>query len=162
LLTFSGDYGFNKFLSTAAGFRTIFVADRESRIHTRFRIHADGVGQYAVSQFDFSFRLRFQYGFEDLFFVGYIAETSFISRQKLKVDYDIFGTRMDLFTSLENWVNFADQNGQSLSKVRLTLGGSYDLNFRSSLSIRYLFENEFNGVNPYHYHIIALGYSYDL
>ena len=162
LLTVSGDYDLKDYLRVAAGFRTIFIIDRESRLYTRFRIHADATGKYPLSEFDFSLRFRFQYGFEDIFFIGPISQNNFIFRQKFKVSHHLFGTRMDFFTSLENWLRFIDESGRSFYKLRFTLGGQYKLNFRSRLGIRYLLEDEFNTVNPYQLHFLVFTYSYKL
>jgi len=162
LLTFSGDYDVLEYLNVGAGIRNVFITDRESRLHTRLRFHADATGQYLLSSWDFSLRLRFQYGFEDLYFIGYLTDVSFISRQKLKVAHHFFGTRFGFLTSIENWIHFEDQNKKAITKIRFTLGGEYDLSYRSSLGLRYILENEFNVTNPYQSHILVFNFSYDL
>jgi len=160
LLTVSGDYKLTDYLNVAAGFRTLFLADRESRMHVRYRLHADATGHHSFSRTDLSFRLRFQYGFEDIFYIGYFSQNNFINRQRLKVSHAFFGTRLEAFISLENWIRFNDIYGRPLYKIRLTTGVQYDLTRHSGLSLRYLLEQEFNSIFPLQSHILALGYAY--
>lgn len=160
LLTLAGDYNVTDYLNLAAGIRTIFITDPESRLHTRFRLHTDATGHYGFGRTEVSLRLRFQYGFEDIFFIGNFSENNFVSRQRIKVAYDIFGTRLGIYGSLENWIRFSDRYGRPLYKIRMVAGTKYDLGRQSRISLRYIFENEFNRVNPFQIHVLALGYSY--
>jgi hypothetical protein len=162
LLTLGGEYNVLDYLNLAVGIRTIFITDPESRLHTRFRIHTDATGFYDFDRTELSFRLRFQYGFEDIFFIGYFSENNFVSRQRIKVAHDIFGTRLGIFGSLENWIRFDDRYGRPLYKIRLVAGTQYNLGRQSKIRLRYIFENEFNSVNPLQIHVLALGYSYRL
>ena len=160
LLTFAGDYDVLDYLNLAAGIRTIFITDPESRLHTRFRIHTDATGFYDFDRTELSFRLRFQYGFEDIFYIGYFSQNNFVSRQRIKVAHDFFGTRLGIFSSLENWIRFTDRYGRPLYKIRFVAGAKYGLGRQSEIRLRYIVENEFNSVNPYQVHVLALGYSY--
>ena len=162
LLTLGGEYNVLDYLNLAAGIRTIFITDPESRLHTRFRIHTDATGRYDFDRTKLSFRLRFQYGFDDIFFIGYFSENNFVSRQRIKAAHDLFGTRLGIFGSLENWIRFDDRYGRPLYKIRLVAGTQYNLGRQSRISLRYIFENEFNSVNPLQIHVLALGYSYRL
>ena len=162
LLTLGGEYNVLDYLNLAAGIRTIFITDPESRLHTRFRIHTDATGHYDFDRTELSFRLRFQYGFEDIFFIGYFSENNFVSRQRIKAAHDFFGTRLGIFGSLENWIRFDDRYGRPLYKIRLVAGTQYSIGRQSRISLRYIFENEFNSVNPLQIHVLALGYSYRL
>ncbi len=162
LLTIAGDYDVLDYLNLAVGIRTIFITDPESRLYTRFRLHTDATGFYDFERTELSLRLRFQYGFEDIFYIGYFSENNFVSRQRIKVAHDFFGTRLGIFASLENWIRFDDRYGRPLYKIRLVAGTQYDLGRRSRISLRYIFENEFNNVNPFQIHVFALGYSYRL
>jgi hypothetical protein len=158
LLTFSGDYNVNDYLNLAAGIRSIFIVDPESQLHTRFRLHTDATGHYDFGRTDLSFRLRLQYGFEDILFIGYFSENNLLSRQRIKLAHDFFGTRLGIFGSMENWIRFSDRYGRPMYKIRLVAGTQYNLGWRSKISLRYILENEFNRVNPLQIH--ALGYSY--
>ena len=162
LLTLGGEYNVLDYLNLAAGIRTIFITDPESRLDIRFRIHTDATGRYDFDRTKLSFRLRFQYGFDDIFFIGYFSENNFVSRQRIKAAHDCSGTRLGIFSSLENWIRFDDRYGRPLYKIRLVAGTQYNLGRQSRISLRYIFENEFNSVNPLQIHVLALGYSYRL
>jgi hypothetical protein len=160
LLTVAGDYDVTDYLNLTAGIRTIFITDPESRIYTRFRLHTDATGHYDFDRTELSFRLRFQYGFDDIFFIGYFSENNFVSRQRIKVAHDFFGTRLGIFSSLENWIRFTDRYGRPLYKIRWVAGTQYNLGRQSRIRLRYIFESEFNSVNPLQIHVLAFGYTY--
>jgi len=160
LLTVSADYDPTDYLNVAGGFRTLFLTDRESRVYSRYRVHADVRAHHSFSRTDLSFRLRFQYGFEDILYVGYFSQNNFLSRQRLKLRYSFYGTRLEAFGSLENWIRFNDNKGRPFYKIRGTAGTEYRLTMHSGLNIRYILEHEFNSVRPVQLHILALGYSY--
>lgn len=160
LFTVAGEYAVKDYLNVGAGFRTLVLQDRESRPHVRYRIHTDATGFHAFSSTELSLRLRFQYGFEDILYIGYFSQNNFISRQRLKVSHHIFGTRIGVLASLENWIRFNDPYGRPFFKIRFTAGAQYNLSMHSRIGIRYIFEHEFNRVYPTQYHILALSYSY--
>ena len=160
LLTLGADYNVLDYLNLAAGFRTIFITDPESRLHTRYRIHTDATGHYELNRTDLSFRLRFQYGLEDILYIGYFSENNFMSRQRFKVTHDFYGTRLGAYGSMENWIRFSDRFGRPFYKLRLVAGVKYNLSRQSKISLRYIFENEYNRVNPFQIHVLAAGYAY--
>lgn len=160
LFTVAGDYDVTDYLNVGAGFRTLVLQDRESRPHVRYRIHTDATGFHAFSSTELSLRLRFQYGFEDILYIGYFSQNNFISRQRLKVSHHFFGTRMGVLASVENWIRFNDPYGRPLFKIRFTAGALCNLNMNSRIGIRYILEQEFNVTYPTQYHILALSYSY--
>jgi hypothetical protein len=160
LLTLSADYDLTDYLNVEGGVRTLFLTDRESRFYNRYRLHTDARLSHSLSRTSISFRLRFQYGFEDVLYIGYFSQNNFLSRQRLKLRHAFFGTRLEAFGSLENWIRFNDINGRPFYKFRSTIGTSYNLSMRSALTISYLLEHEFNTVLPVQTHILALGYSF--
>lgn len=160
LLTLSADYSPTDYLNVAGGFRSLFLTDRESRFYSRYRLHGDARLRHVFSRTDISFRLRFQYGFEDILYVGYFSQNNFVSRQRIKLSHAFFGTRLEAFGSLENWIRFNDIYGRPFYKIRATAGLKYSLTMNSTLSIRYILEHEFNKVVPLQTHVLALAYSY--
>jgi hypothetical protein len=160
MLTVSADYNPTDYLNVAGGFRTLFLTDRESRFYSRYRLHADAKAHRLFSRTDISFRLRFQYGFEDIQYIGYFSQNNFISRQRLKLSHAFFGTRLEAFGSLENWIRFNNIYGRPFYKIRASAGLNYSLSMQSTLSLRYILEQEFNSVVPVQTHVLALGYSY--
>jgi hypothetical protein len=160
LLTLIADYNLTSYLNVAGGFRTLFLTDRESRFYSRYRLHADAKLHHGFSGSDISLRLRFQYGFEDILYIGYFSQNNFVSRQRLKFRHAFFGTRLEAFGSLENWIRFQDTNGRPFYKIRFYAGTAYKLTMHSALSLRYILEHEFNTVRPRQAHVLALAYSY--
>ena len=160
LLTLGAEYDPAKWLSLGGAGRVVFVADREGQIHPRYRIHFDGTGSYDLSEFTFSFRTRLQYGFEDILLFSDLKENSLVSRNRLKVRYHFFGTKFRCFASLESWHYLSELPGPVFLKMKYTAGLSYDLNFRSRFSLRYIFEDEFNVSNPDQLHILVIGYEH--
>ena len=160
LLTLGAEYDPTNWLSLGGAGRVVFVADQEGQIHPRYRIHLDATGSYKLSGFNFSFRTRLQYGFEDILVFADLKENSLVSRNRLKVRYHFFGTKFRCFAALESWHNLSKLPDPAFNHMRYQAGLSYDLNFRSRFSLRYIFEDEFNVKNPDKLHILAAGYSH--
>ena len=161
LLTLGTSYEFNKHIETAAGVRALLVSDRETGLDTRYRLHADLMGTQALSGLDVSLRVRFQYGFRDPRFFSQWMTNSFANRIKLKGDYHIFGTRLDLHAFVESWGLFLEPEASFFQRIRYSAGISYNLNFRSELSLRYILEDEFNQRDPLQAHILVIAFGYD-
>jgi hypothetical protein len=162
LVTLAAEYDLKDYLSTAGGLRMLLVSDNESGVHPRYRIHADARGSYSLYDVALSLRVRFQYGFEEMIYSNDIGDNSFMNRYRLKAAYHFFGTRIGVFTSLESWGLFGSNNGRFFKKMRYVAGASYELNFRSEFSLRYILEDEFNQVNPLTSYILVFGYSHSL
>ena len=160
LVTLAGAYDFGDHLSAAAGVRMLMVSDREMNIRPRYRFHVDGTGRYALSGLDLSFRVRLQYGFEEFLYLTDLLQDHFMGRFRLKAAYHLFGTRIGLFTYGESWGLFSKHNERFFKQMRYAAGASYSLNFRSEINLSYLFEDEFNQVNPLRSHIMVLGFAY--
>ncbi len=162
LVTLAASYDLLDYLSTGGGVRFLTASDKEGVINPRYRIHADATGKYALGDVVLSLRVRFQYGFEDFLYFTEIRDNVFANRNKLKVAYHLYGTRIDLFASTETWGLFNNLDGRFFKKIRYSAGASYNLNFQSEISLRYILEDEFNRTNPLQSHVLVLGYSYKL
>ncbi len=161
LVTIAGEIDIGEYLNVAAGVRAYMAANKESQLNAKYRIQADATGLHTLFGIDVSLRARFQYGFEDVFNSGRIADYSFANRYRLKVENRIFGTRFEWFGSVESWHIFSGRPG-FFHKMRFSAGIEYNLNFRSQFGIRYLLEDEFNVVNPLQSHILVFGFSHSL
>jgi hypothetical protein len=161
-LTIAGEYDFNKHLRTAAGIRGILSRGNEELMHGSYRLHADATGRYTLAEIDLSWRLRLQYGFEDISFFDLVNKNNLACRNRLRGGYHIFGTRITLFTLVESWHLLSGKPARYFRKLRYSAGVQYDLNFRSEISLRYIMENEFNVTNPLQTHILVFGYAYSL
>jgi Protein of unknown function (DUF2490) len=162
LLTLAASYDPLDYLGVGGGVRFLMASDKEGVISPRYRVHANATGKYVIGGVDLSLRVRFQYGFEDFLYFTEIRDNVFANRNKLKVAYHLYGTRIDLFVSTETWGLFNNLDGRFFKKIRYSAGASYNLNFQSELSLRYILEDEFNRTNPLQSHILVLGYSYKL
>ena len=162
LLTLSAGYEFFSTLEVAGGARVLTTANREGVIEPRYRIHTDAIGSYPVSVFDLSLRLRMQYGFEDFEGLGAGSDNNLSNRTRFRIRHHIFGTKIDLFSSLETWIRLNGGPDPAFRKYRFSMGSTYNLNFRSELSLRYILEDEVNVANPQQAHIIVLGYAHTL
>lgn len=162
LVTLTGDYLINAFLELSGGVRAVAVSDRERRLHPKYRVHVDVTGSHIFSGLDLSLRARMQYGFEDPLQMGFIRVNTLVSRNRLKVAYHIFGTRVGLFGSLESWHLLNDVPSSLTYKMRYSGGVQVDLSFVSRLTLRYILEDEFNVKNPLQSHILLIGYSHQL
>ena len=162
LITLAGEFGINDYLNVGAGLRAILASNRELQLNTKYRIHAEATGGNIFSGFDLSFRIRFQYGFEDLFDPAFKGGNKFGNRYRVKVARHIFGTRLGWFGSVESWTLLNNQSNSLFYKIRYSAGGEFNLNFRSKLNFRYILEDEFHMTNPIQSHILLFGYSYRL
>ncbi len=161
LVTLGTSYDLLDFLSLAGGARTIFVMDREQRMHARYRVHLDVTGSYDLSGFDLSLRTRLQYGFEELLSLSYFRMKSTANRNRLKVTHHIFGTRIDWFAFVESYHSSNNESQWLTYAMRYSAGVRYSLNFSSRFSLRYILEDEFNVPNPLQLHILVFRYSYN-
>ncbi|MGW8317436.1 MAG: DUF2490 domain-containing protein [Bacteroidales bacterium] len=162
LFTLTGGYEVSPYIDVAAGLRTVAVQDRELKMHSKFRIHADATGNYPVAGLDLSLRVRVQYGFDDVLDIGSIRINNLVNRNRLKVDYHIFGTRFLLAASVESWHLLNDVPSRLTYKMRYSGEVGYALSFVSSVSLRYILEDEFNVKNPLQSYILLVGYKHQL
>lgn len=162
LLTVSASYDPLDYLSTGGGIRFLTAADREGNLQPGFRINADASGKYTWSVVDFSLRVRFQYGFEEFIYFASLSENAFVNRYRAKAAYHIFGTRIDVYATVEPWGLINRYDGRFFKRMRYTAGLTYNLNFQSKVGLRYILEDEFNKVNPMQSHILVFSYFYNL
>ena len=160
LLTLGLEYDAAKWLSLGGAARAVLAADQEGQVQPRYRIHFQATGSYDLSDFRFSLRTRMQYGFEDFLYFTDLMDNSLISRNRLKGQYHIFGTKFDLFATVESWHNLSQLPDPAFKHMRYSAGITYSLNFRSAFLLRYIFEDEFNVNNPDRLHILVLGYDH--
>jgi hypothetical protein len=160
LLTLGAEYDAAKWLSLGGASRVVFVMDKKGQIHPRYRIHFDASGSYDLASFTFSLRSRLQYGFEEFLFFRDLRQNSLASRNRLKVRYHFFGTKFLCFAALESWHDLSKLPDPAFVNMRYQAGVSYDLNFKSSFTLRYIFEDEFNVSNPDRFHVVVVGYSH--
>lgn len=102
-----------------------------------------------------------QYGFPDANEDDFFATKRLVSRNSIKLSHSIFGTRFtpymkyELFTALER---FNPLNYQ------WRLQGGTDIYIKPKIDLRlyYIFENEFNAINPTDSNIFGIAFQYSL
>ncbi len=161
-LTLVGEYDITNYFSTDVGFRALLTTDRDLQLQRRYRMHVDATGSHSISVFDFSFRLRMQYGFDDYIFEGDLIDNNLVNRNRLKVEHHLFGSRLGFFATIESSHVISGNPDRLFYKMRYSAGAEYSLNFRSGFLVRYILEDEINVVYPLQSHILVFGYSYSL
>lgn len=157
-VSLGASYNSSDYLKIGGGMRFLMASNKEGIISPKYRVHADATGKYAIGDVDLSLRMKVQYGFEEFLYFTDIQDNVFAGRARLKADYHVYGTRINLFATLEPWGLFNNLDGRFLKKVRYSAGATYSLGFNSELGLRYILEDEINQTNPLQSHIIALGY----
>jgi len=161
LVTLSGSYRVNRYLEVEAGFRGVAVQNREQQIQSKFRGHADATARYTLSAAGLSFRVRFQYGFDDIVNLGYFRFNTLVNRNRLKLEHHLFGSRFTAFASVESWHLLSNTASGWAYKMRYSGGIEYALGFSSRIKLRYILEDEFNVKNPMQSHVLLLGYRHE-
>ncbi len=161
LLTVAVSHDLMDFLRVGGGARTTFLMDGEQQMHARYRVHLDLTGRHDLSGFGLSLRSRLQYGFEELLAISDFRLNSLVNRNKLRGIYHIFGTKFDCFASLESWHGSGTESQWITYAMRYSAGLRYSPTFRSSFSLRYILEDEFNLPEPQQFHIVVLAYAYN-
>lgn len=162
LFTIAGDYDINKYIRAAAGVRGLISKNNEGITRGSYRLQADATGRYTLSEIDLTFRMRLQYGFEDISVFDLVQENNLAVRNRLRCSHHIFGTRITLFAMAETWHLLSGKPQRHFRKLRISTGAEYTLNFRSELNLRYILEEEFNVPDPLQAHILVIGYAYSL
>lgn len=162
LLTLSADYRVNDYLDVGGGARGLLTTDREDNLQARYRLHGDASTNYTLSVIDLSLRVRFQYGFDDLGNFTRVTDNNLVNRNRLRVRYHVFGTRLGTFFSAESFHYVSSKPERSTYKARFSAGAVYALTFKSEFGLRYILENEFNVPNPLQAHILVFSFSHML
>jgi len=161
VLTLTADYDLLDFLNAELGVRGLVRMDRERRLTPRYRLHADATLEQSLAEFDFSLRSRLQYGFDELGLARDAVYSKLVNRNKLQVQYDIFGTRFAVTAYVESYHRLNSTAIRSFYRMRYSAGIQYTLGFRSALNLKYILEDEFNVTDPLQAHILVAGFSYD-
>ncbi len=133
--------------------------ERNYQLHSRLSLGTT----YSKSIDDFKLEIgsKLQYGFADLNEDNFYSTKNLISRNNIKISYEIFGSRFtpfvkyELFTSLKR---FEPENYQ----WRLFGGTNIYLNQKSRLRLFYALEHEFNKPNRVNSNILGISFQYSL
>lgn len=127
----------------------------------RHRYYFYATGSYSFSRFTISLRERFQSTYR----VG-VEETSkranpkLYLRSRLQAKYDIRHCKFEPFASVELYNTLNDPQGNTLNKLKYTVGSEYKLNKRNTLQLYYRYINFTDDDEANGKHMVGLGYSY--
>jgi hypothetical protein len=162
LLTASLEYELFRNFEVDAGYRFYVLQNNRMQLSTKYRIHGDLSYSVDIESFQIQLRERVQYGFDDFQTIDILDDNNLTNRNKLTVDYDIFGSPITLFGAYELFTDIGNLSAIEISGHRLEVGIQYALSFRSQVDISYMFDKEVNRSNPLTSHVIVIGFGYDL
>jgi len=162
LVTLEAVYDLTGWFNAEIGVRGLLRMNRERRLQPQYRIHTDATFSQSISGLDCSLRTRLQYGFDELDLLEDEGDNKLVNRNKLRIDYHIFGTRLEIMAYVESFHLLNGSPLRPFKKMRYSAGIQYMVNFRSDISLRYILEDEFNVPDPLQCHILVAGFSYDL
>ncbi len=160
LFTLAGDRDLGDHMNLETGSRIFFTRDPERSLNTWYRHHLDLAGRWDISRLRLLVRGRIQYIIGDWTQFADLEENKLTTRQRFRVRYHPFGTRLEISASLESWFRHGDGAGIEFWQIRYAGDLLYHLNFRSSLTFGYILEDEYNRNNPGRRHIVVFGYAY--
>ncbi len=150
-----GEYKLMKGLYGAINYRFSKDNDYENRGYDiQHRIDIGLTYKRKLDKFRFSLRSKYQTASAP----PYENNPTYL-RNKLVVQYDL-DKPYTPFVYYEFFYQFNDE--KVINRTRLSLGGKYKLNKKSSLKMFYIYENKFNIKNLKHNHIWGVSYSFDL
>lgn len=162
LLTAGLEYEIFKNFEVEAGYRFYLLQDDRMQLATKYRINGDVSYSVDLAAFTLQIRERLQYGFDDLSTIEEYALNKLTNRNKLTLEYDLFGSPATFFGSYELFTDISKRSSIEISDHRFEVGVQYALSFKSDLSVSYMLDKEVNSVNPLTAHVIVIGFGYDL
>lgn len=154
-------YKFSKHIRAGIIWRIMLLEDNNTEVLSKQRYSA--YARYDVTYYDFriKFRTALQYGFDDISNAAFSVDQKLINRNAVEVEYDWFGQKITPGVKFELFHHLNHPNGSILNQWRLKLGANYELTKNSAIDVYYMFENEFNVVEPVDAHILGVKYSYE-
>lgn len=162
LLTAGLEYEIFKNFEVEAGYRFYLLQDDRMQLSTKYRINGDVSYAVELEDFEVQLRERLQYGFDDLRTIEEYALNKLTNRNKLTLEYDLFGSPITFFGSYELFTDISNRSSIEISDHRFELGIQYALSFKSDIEISYMLDKEVNTPNPLTAHVIVIGFGYDL
>lgn len=154
-------YKFNKNWRIGALYRYTIKQDFEKQQESFHRSAVHVRYKYDILDFTLKYRSLLQYGFEDL--VNVIGgDNKLVHRNMAELEYAIFGTKISPSVGFEIFHHINHPNGGILYQWRTSFGANYKINKQSSISLNFLYENEFNLTNTTDASILYISYSFSL
>ncbi|NNC69441.1 MAG: DUF2490 domain-containing protein [Flavobacteriaceae bacterium] len=163
---------FNALYKLPYGFRIggafRYIRDNDTRgniqgYENHIRYNFDISYRHKITRLQLRYRIRYQNRNE----LGISQNDGDVHREavrfRTRFDYDFKNWKLDPIIAGELFNRFrARDYDNGFNKYRLTLGTNYKVKKIGRFSIAYLFENEFNIEDPRKFHIIKLGYLFEV
>jgi len=162
LITAGVEYELFKDFTIEGGYRYIVLKDDRLSWSSRYRVNADAAYDLDLEKFTLQLRERIQYGFDDLNSLDDYGRNKLTNRNRLKAEYDIFGSPVTVFGLGEFFVDLNEHPAFLPSGYRVEAGAQVMLSFTSDLEISYMMDHELNDSNPLTAHVIVVSFSYKL
>ncbi|MDD3320654.1 MAG: DUF2490 domain-containing protein [Paludibacter sp.] len=115
-----------------------------------------------IRRFDLGFRTKIQSTWRDELRGDYSYNPKYVWRNKLELDYDIFGAPIKPFVSGEIFCPLNGSKGFYLDGCRTTLGLKYKLSKHNSVEFSLLYDQEVQQSNPNGIIYGVVGWNYKL
>ena len=155
LLTAGIKYDLPKGFAIAAGARYLLVQNSSNILESRYRFHGDLSYGWNISDLKIKLRERAQYGFDDIISYENFGN-KLTSRSRVRLEYDVFGTPVSLYSSFEIYMVLNDPTSSPYSLNKVVAGMSYNLPKDLELKLYYLLEDEVNTAYPDQAHIVVV------
>lgn len=157
-----GEVGFGyspmKYLDLSAKYR--LTRNRKNYTDSYKKTHLFAIsaeGKYKVDLVKLYGRVQYQNVDEELLWDDSNQEASHVFKSRLKVKYDVWGTKLTTYVSAEIYM-VSGATGIDASKLKSIVGVEYPLGHRCELKIYYRNDRELKKYIPYTYH--TMGFSY--
>jgi hypothetical protein len=115
-----------------------------------------------INRFDLGFRTKVQATWRDELRGSYKYNPKYVWRNKLGLDYDIFGLPLKPFISAELFCPLNGAKGFFLDGYRTTLGVKYKISKHHSVELEMLYDQEVQQANPKGIVYGVVGWNYKL
>jgi len=150
------DYGFTKFLSTAASYRLANFSEIEYDGHyLQHKFFLDLTGKFDVSVIDFNARLRLQTRIKTS---EYDMDNNSTGRMRLKATFKTPSFPVNPYIYVETFSPLFRNTDRFIGKYRLCGGIEININKKHSVEVEYLFDRDYIP-DLLDFHIIALDYN---
>lgn len=155
------NYKFSKYFKLNLAYRFSQNQNLNFTYNTANRFQSDLNFYYKYTHFKFSYRLRFQNQYENI----YTSETGKIPtnifRQKGLIQFD-YGKRFVPGISAEFFYNVKEFIPQYLTRERYRMLLGYDINDKNKIELFYQFQNQWASKTPVNSYVVGIFYRYEL
>jgi hypothetical protein len=158
------EYKVTKWFRPSLEYRYIFDKDDYGNYDLGHRINLNAGFKERVARFDLGLRLRYQYAFSRLGSeTDYDADFDQAVRVKLSSTYDIDNSVISPLFNTEVFYNPSfGPEGPGLTKIRLAIGTSLELDGPHKLSFKYQIDKKLYNFAADLRHVIGFSYTYKL